>query len=881
MRSGFESELQSKLPIMKNLIHIVPILLIMIFAIHLIDYNKSLSNATPATSMSKQTRLRRDKGQSEFSQQRIEMDDDVSGVEQPSSLSRTRVTRSKSPLRNPMKLDSRYSATNRSVILASNINNQKPKIKVTRSRTQHSRSVKPSDVESVSSGEAQGPMKCALILQRTYVKKKTDNNEFYDSSQASIMNKRSEDTQFFQVASKKERICITYDDINVAIADAKRRRRFTNIDEEQVSSIEPLVPIIAKLGELNQQVTKNLATKFDLSYDEIQRGLPMIDMSRTNFWPHCPLMVRPVECDPLGRFRSFTGHCNNLKNPTWGAAQTPFVRFLDPQHPDGIQAERRSVLDDSPLPSPRLVTSIIHQDSDQPSGQLSLLLMSWGQIIDHDLALAAPPRDEQGMDFDCCKRKHPNCLPIQIPENDKLYSKFNRRCMDFKRSLAGLRPNCALGPRVHINTITATIDANTIYGSTKAVADRLRSFKSGQLRVQNVFKSRKPLMMEQLEKPDLDCFDRPKNVHCFLGGDERVNEQPTLTALHTLYVRDHNRVAAKLATINPHWDDDRIYHETRHIQAAIAQHLVMSEYLPLLIGHEMMDLYNLTEAPDGEYSNSGYDSDVSPAISHAFSTAAFRQGHTFIQGRVQLYDSKTHTNLGSEMLRNLFKRPFHFYEPGRLDKIVTGIINTPAQTYDPFVTEEISGHLFQEMGEKVGMDLTAINLARGREQGTPGYNAFREWCGLPRAEKFEDLMPYMQNRTAFYYSKLYKHVDDIDLWSGGVSERRMSGAQIGPTFACIIARQFSNIKRGDRFWYENSGFPSSFTLGQLRQIKKTTQARFLCYNSDSLDMIQKEALKLPHPVYNPRVPCSSIPDLDLSYWEENPNNPGSFREDST
>lgn len=480
------------------------------------------------------------------------------------------------------------------------------------------------------------------------------------------------------------------------------------------------------------------------------------------------------------------------------------------------------------------------------------------------------------MDFNCCKRQHPNCKPIEIPEKDPLYSKFGQRCMDFKRSLAGLRPNCALGPRAHINTITATIDANTIYGSTKAIADQLRTFQGGLLKVQDVFKNLKPLMTQQFDKPDLDCFARPnKQTYCFFGGDERVNEQPTLTVMHTLYVRDHNRLAEQLATINPHWDDDRIYHETRHIQAGIVQNILINEYLPLLIGNDMMELFNLTSAPNGQYWN-GYNPQVTPSISQGFSTAAFRQGHTFIQGKVRLYNSQTHEYIGSEMLRNLFKRPFHYYKPGRMDQVIAGIVNTPAQVYDPFITEEISGHLFQEPGEMFGMDLPAINLARGREQGTPGYNLYREWCGLPKAETFEDLQPYMANMTAYLYSKLYKHVDDIDLWSGGVSERRMPGAQIGPTFACIIARQFSNIKRGDRFWFENGNQPSSFTLDQLRELKKSTQARLLCYNSDNLQMIQKNALKLPHPIFNPRVPCDDIPDIDLSYWREDPSQPGVF-----
>lgn len=205
--------------------------------------------------------------------------------------------------------------------------------------------------------------------------------------------------------------------------------------------------------------------------------------------------------------------------------------------------------------------------------------------------------------------------------------------MDFKRSLVGLRPNCRLGPRVHINTITPTIDGNTIYGSTKAVNDLLRSFSGGQLRVQNVFRAMnlKPLLPKQLVRPDLDCFERPGNMFCFLAGDDRVNEQPTLTMMHTILVREHNRVASQLARINPHWDDERTFHETRHLMAAKIsvsipanlleldaeceqknrqatnlsfcvfpadlipkQTIVQTEYLPMLIGNQMMEANNLT-----------------------------------------------------------------------------------------------------------------------------------------------------------------------------------------------------------------------------------------------------------------------------------------------
>merc|ERR1711971_791724 len=112
--------------------------------------------------------------------------------------------------------------------------------------------------------------------------------------------------------------------------------------------------------------------------------------------------------------------------------------------------------------------------------------------------------------------------------------------------------------------------------------------------------------------------------------------------------------------------------------------------------------------------------------------------------------------------------------------------------------------------------------------------------------------------------------DDIDLWLAGVAEKPLPGSMVGPTFACIIGKQFSNFRSGDRFWYENGGWPSSFTLEQLSEIRKIKMSRVLCDNSDDIDSIQVYAMVLPDHEINPRVPCKSgvLPRLDLSKWRD-------------
>ncbi|KAK7075710.1 hypothetical protein SK128_019714 [Halocaridina rubra] len=174
-------------------------------------------------------------------------------------------------------------------------------------------------------------------------------------------------------------------------------------------------------------------------------------------------------------------------------------------------------------------------------------------------------------------------------------------------------------------------------------------------------------------------------------------------------------------------------------------------------------------------------------------------------------------------------------------------------------------------GHHYGMDLAALNIQRGRDHGLPSYNIWREQCGLHRFANWGELLQVMDDDTVGRLAAVYRHVDDIDLFPGGLAEKPVIRGLVGPTFACILGQQFLNLRRGDRFWFENGGFVSSLTPEQLKAIRKMSLARVLCDNLDDIDEIQPLVFRPPtENGSNARRSCDTggIPTLNMNAWKE-------------
>ena len=102
-----------------------------------------------------------------------------------------------------------------------------------------------------------------------------------------------------------------------------------------------------------------------------------------------------LPCDNTSPFRKFSGFCNNLRNPTFGKTLTPFNRLLAAGYDDGIARPRWRSITGQPLPSPRLISVVVHQDVSNMHRRYTMMTTMFGQFLDHDVTLTPISRGFQ------------------------------------------------------------------------------------------------------------------------------------------------------------------------------------------------------------------------------------------------------------------------------------------------------------------------------------------------------------------------------------------------------------------------------------------------------------------------------------------------------
>uniref|UniRef100_A0AC34R0R0 Thyroid peroxidase n=1 Tax=Panagrolaimus sp. JU765 TaxID=591449 RepID=A0AC34R0R0_9BILA len=448
-----------------------------------------------------------------------------------------------------------------------------------------------------------------------------------------------------------------------------------------------------------------------------------------------------------------------------------------------IEFERSAAICGSGETSP-----IFQQVTHREQVNIITAFIDGSNFLDHDITFFATALARQTyMTGAICNKTCENvdpCFNIPLPLNDpkrREHRHMKYPCIEFERSAA----ICGSGEtspifqqvthREQVNIITAFIDGSNVYGSTEVDALDLRDLFSdhGLLRFDIVSSSQKPYMPFEKDS-GMDCRRNrsvANPIRCFLAGDFRANEQLGLTAMHTLWFREHNRIASKLLEMNADWDGERIYQETRKIIGGMMQHITFKHWLPLILGQDGYERWI------GEYK--GYDSNVDPSISNEFATAAFRFGHTLINPRLERLGKNFETiSSGPIMLHEAFFAPERMLSEGGIDPLLRGLFASPLKKplSHQLLNKELTEKLFHRATD-VALDLAAMNIQRGRDHALPGYVEYRRFCNLSVPESWEQLELDFEDQTIISkLRKLYGHPGNLDLWVGGVLEKRLPDA---------------------------------------------------------------------------------------------------------
>lgn len=527
-----------------------------------------------------------------------------------------------------------------------------------------------------------------------------------------------------------------------------------------------------------------------------------------------PVVGRAVE------FRTFDGTGNNLNSPTQGAANSRVIRFgYDADYPDGIG----DIITDAGKPNPRDVSNhvLAQAGSIVNSRGLSDWSVHWGQFLTHDISLV-----DNGAQYDLLSTGATG--DFSIPITDPL-DPLGPNPIVFHRSefdpASGngeviVTPRGTIPiPRWPINSSTSYIDASQVYGSDQTTTDSLRTFAGGRLTTSAGGRL-----------PMLDGVSR------FVAGDERVNENVGLTAIHALFVREHNRLAELIQARDPALNDEQVYQWARKIVGAEMQAITYREYLPAVMGDE---------APRAE--DYFYD-EIDASITTAFTAAAFRFGHSMQSPRIMLADNNG--EVGAVGLAAATENPAYLTsDPQRADWILKGLALQAAQENDAYITSGLRNIRFGPPGSG-GTDLAAIDIQRGRDLGLlNNYRLMRQSYNLGPLHEFSELTSDVALQAKL--AAVYGTVENLDGWVAMIAEDHLPGSSVGPLTHAILHSQFSRLRDGDRFFFTGDADLQSELVRAVIDLDAITLSEIIRLNTGITQLQSNVFLTVPEPTTLP------------------------------
>ena len=537
--------------------------------------------------------------------------------------------------------------------------------------------------------------------------------------------------------------------------------------------------------------------------------------------------LRPDVLHLLRDSRTIDGTGNNLTHSTWGSADTAFTRWTLPAYADGVSTPSGGT-----RPNARAVSNTMcaQGTSRTNAAGASDMVWQWGQFLDHDIdetPLADPAED----------------FSIAVPTGDPEFDPTGTGTQTIRLSRSA--GEISHGARQQINAITSFVDGSNVYGADAVRARELRVL-DGTGKLKTSAGDLLPFNTAGLPNAPFNSSD------FFLAGDVRANEQVALTAMHTLFVREHNFWAERIArlftdratnadvarTRRPgprkrhsghgyprQLTGEEIYQAARAIVGAELQVITYHEFLPIVLGRGALTPYR------------GYRRAVDPSIANEFATASYRFGHTMLSPTLRRLGPDLQPIAAGDLpLQQGFFEPDEIVQHG-IEPLLRGLATQRAQEIDTLVIDDVRNFLFGAPGAG-GFDLASLNVQRGRDHGLDNYNQVRVGLGLRRRGSMREISSRRDVRQRL--SATYGDVDQIDLWIGGLAEDPVPGALVGETLRTVLARQFQALRDGDRYYYANH-----LTRRLQRLVEQQSLARVIRRNT-SIDR------ELPNDVWHAR-----------------------------
>ena len=503
--------------------------------------------------------------------------------------------------------------------------------------------------------------------------------------------------------------------------------------------------------------------------------------------------------------RTLDGSYNDLERPAMGMIGARFGRNvpLDRTRPEPLPG----LLD----PNPRLVSrELLTRDEFVPATIVNVLAGAWLQFEVHDW-------------FSHGKNLSDKPFELELADDDP----WTDRPMRIDRTRADPSPDAGGGAATWVTADSHWWDGSQIYGSEPALASALRERKGGRLRLDPD---------GQLPRDLDDKVDLAGVAGNFWLG---------LALLHTLFAREHNAIADRLAEEHPNWSDSRLFETARLITAALMAKIHTVEWTPAIIAHPTTkyamraNWYGILGQRLGKRSSNEVLGGIpgSATEHHGVPYSLTEEFVAVYRMHPLLPDDFTfHSIENDRVLQQLTFRELGVNDVrARLDELgFTNAFYSFGIAHPGAITLHNYPRFLQELRKPDGtvVDLAAIDILRVRERGVPRYNEFRRLFHLKPAATFEELTDNPE--WARQLRRVYGDVERVDLMVGLYAEPLPKGFGFSDTAFRVFILMASRRLKSDRFFTRDYN-AETYTQTGLDWVEKTTMSDVLLRHHPDLE----------------------------------------------